>query len=129
MLDGGKKLTLSKTDVKNSYVADLIQNEKRSIMNEFLTAIGVNNVATEKKERLVTDEANANNEELFVDMNYVYENIKRQVTLANKMFPNINFNIEIPTLDRIEKRSTVELDVRSKLEEEKREDGDISESD
>ena len=129
MLDGGKKLTLSKTDVKNSYVADLIQNEKRSIMNEFLTAIGVNNVATEKKERLVTDEANANNEELFVDMNYVYENIKRQVSLANKMFPDINFNIEIPTLDRIEKRSTVELEGRNKGEEDKRKDGEESESD
>ena len=98
-------------------------------MNEFLTAIGVNNVATEKKERLVTDEANANNEELFVDMNYVYENIKRQVSLANKMFPNINFNIEIPTLDRIEQRSTVELEGRNKGEEEKREDGEGSESD
>lgn len=129
MLDGGKKLTLSKTDVKNSYVADLIQNEKRSIMNEFLTAIGVNNVATEKKERLVTEEANANNEELFVDMNYVYENIKRQVTLANAMFPGINFNIEIPTLDRIEQRSTVELEGRSEVGEEKREDGEGSESD
>ena len=128
MLNGDKKLTLSKTDVKNSYVADLIQNEKRSIMNEFLTAIGVNNVATEKKERLVTDEANANNEELFVDMNYVYENIKRQVSLANKMFPDINFNIEIPTLDRIEQRSTVELNGRSNGEVEKREDGEESES-
>ena len=129
MLDGGKKLTLSKTDVKNSYVADLIQNEKRSIMNEFLTAIGVNNVATEKKERLVTDEANANNEELFVDMNYVYENIKKQVKLANSMFPEINFNIEIPTLDRMERSSTIEPEGRSEGEEEKREDGEGSESD
>lgn len=128
-LIGGKRLTVTKLDVKNSYVADLIQNEKRTIMNEFLTAIGVNNVATEKKERLVTDEANANNEELFVDMNYVYENIKRQVSLANKMFPNINFNIEIPTLDRIEQRSTVELEGRSRGAEEKREDGEGSESD
>lgn len=127
MLDGGKRLNLAKTDVKNSYVADLIQNEKRSIMNEFLTAIGVNNVATEKKERLVTDEANANNEELFVDMNYVYENIKRQVSLANTMFPSINFNIEIPTLDRIERSSTVECGMEEKEKEDKR--GDDNESD
>lgn len=109
MMGDGKKLVLSKTDVKNSYVADLIQNEKRSIMNEFLTAIGVNNVATEKKERLVTDEANANNEELFVDMNYVYENIKRQVKRANAMFPDINLSIKLPVIDRMEAQcSTVE---------------------
>lgn len=99
MSPGGKRLVLNKVDVKNSFVADLIQNEKRTIMNEFLTMIGVNNVATEKKERLVTDEANANNEELYVDMAYVYRNIKKQVKLANKMFPTINLDIKIKTQD------------------------------
>lgn len=99
MSPGGKRLVLNKVDVKNTFVADLIQNEKRTIMNEFLTMIGVNNVATEKKERLVTDEANANNEELYVDMAYVYRNIKKQVELANKMFPTINLDIKIKTQD------------------------------
>lgn len=44
------------------YVADKLIDYKKEIWNEFLTFLGVNNVLVDKKERLVTDEANANNE-------------------------------------------------------------------
>ena len=43
------------------FVADKIQQYKRNVWNEFLTFIGVNNIETEKKERLTNVEANANN--------------------------------------------------------------------
>lgn len=114
-IDGTKKLNFFKTDVKNSYVADLIQDEKRCIMNEFLTTIGVNNSNTDKRERLITDEVNSNNAELEVDMKYVYNNIKKQVKLANKMFPEINLSITIPTLDRLEESSTAEQSKKGKV--------------
>lgn len=41
--------------------ADLSDYQK-SIMNDFLTFFGINNTATEKKERLITSEANSNNQ-------------------------------------------------------------------
>ncbi len=44
------------------YVADKITEYKKEIWNEALTYLGVNNIMLEKKERLVTDEANSNNE-------------------------------------------------------------------
>ena len=44
------------------YVADKITDYKKEIFNEALTYLGINNVLVDKKERLVTDEANANNE-------------------------------------------------------------------
>lgn len=44
------------------YVADKITEYKKEIWNEALTFLGVNNIMLEKKERLVTDEANSNNE-------------------------------------------------------------------
>ena len=44
------------------YVADKITEYKKEIFNEALTFLGINNVLVDKKERLVTDEANANNE-------------------------------------------------------------------
>lgn len=43
------------------FVSDKIQVYKRNVWNEFLTFIGVNNVETEKRERLTNDEVNANN--------------------------------------------------------------------
>ena len=44
------------------YVADKLTDYKKEIWNEALTFLGINNILVDKKERLVTDEANANNE-------------------------------------------------------------------
>lgn len=44
------------------FVADKIMNYKKEIWNEALTFLGINNIMVDKKERLITDEANSNNE-------------------------------------------------------------------
>lgn len=44
------------------FVADKITEYKKEIWNEALTFLGINNIMLEKKERLVSDEANSNNE-------------------------------------------------------------------
>ena len=44
------------------FIADKVMEYKKEIWNEALTYLGVNNIMLEKKERLVTDEANSNNE-------------------------------------------------------------------
>ena len=49
-----------KTDAP--YVEDKISAYKKEILNEALSFLGINNINVEKKERLVEDEANANNE-------------------------------------------------------------------
>ena len=49
-----------KTDAP--FIADKVMEYKKEIWNEALTYLGVNNIMLEKKERLVTDEANSNNE-------------------------------------------------------------------
>ncbi|MBR2651926.1 hypothetical protein IKD56_00805 [bacterium] len=49
-----------KTDAP--FVADKIMDYKKEIWNEALTFLGINNIALEKKERLIKDEANSNNE-------------------------------------------------------------------
>ena len=44
------------------YITDKVTEYKKEIWNEALTFLGINNIAVNKKERLVTDEANYNNE-------------------------------------------------------------------
>lgn len=68
------------------YVADKLIDYKKEIWNEFLTFLGINNVLVDKKERLVTDEANANNE--VVNLNLQSFLIPRQEACKefNKLF-------------------------------------------
>ena len=44
------------------FIADKVMDYKKEIWNEALTFLGVNNILVDKKERLITDEANSNNE-------------------------------------------------------------------
>ena len=70
--NGEHKIFLDSTDyaaIKNvlesgqgSYIIDKLYAYKQSLENELLTFLGINNVALEKKERLITDEANSNNQ-------------------------------------------------------------------
>lgn len=49
-----------KTDAP--FIADKIMDYKKEIWNEALTFLGINNIMVDKKERLITEEANSNNE-------------------------------------------------------------------
>lgn len=47
------------------YIVDKQEQEKEAIINEILTMMGVNNIGTtQKKEHLIVDEVNANNEDI-----------------------------------------------------------------
>ena len=54
-----------KTDAP--FVADKVMDYKKEIWNEALSFLGINNIMIQKKERLITDEANSNNE--LINMN------------------------------------------------------------
>lgn len=92
---GAKGLQVFFNNVKQNYIADMIQDTKRSIMNEFLTSLGINNANTDKRERLNSDEVNANNIELMANVDLWKENLKRQVKKVKKIFPELDFNIEL----------------------------------
>lgn len=57
---GSDILRAIKTDAP--FIADKIIDYKKEIWNEALTFLGINNIMVDKKERLITDEANSNNE-------------------------------------------------------------------
>lgn len=49
-------------DTKAPYIVDKVTAYKKEIWEEALTSLGVNSLMIEKKQRLITDEANSNNE-------------------------------------------------------------------
>lgn len=53
-------ITALKTDSK--FLCNELMDYKKSVENELLTFLGLNNTPTEKRERLITDEANSNNQ-------------------------------------------------------------------
>ncbi len=51
------------------YLVDKLQQAKESIINDFYTRMGLNNANTDKRERLIVDEVNANNQ--VIELNYM----------------------------------------------------------
>jgi hypothetical protein len=67
---GNKQLSLDKLDVLNTnspYVADKLFQLKGDLWSEMLDMLGINNSNTKKKERLITDEVNSNNQLLLFE--------------------------------------------------------------
>ena len=80
-------------DVKQTYVAGDILSDMRKIEAMFDTDIGIPNANTDKKERLITDEVNANNIETATRCELWLETIRKGLTKANEMF-NLNLSVD-----------------------------------
>lgn len=93
---------LQYTPAKDNFVCDKVQIEKRCIIEEFLTAIGVNNANTSKRERLNSDEVNSNNDECYVATATWKRNLKTTTDMAHKLFPNLDFSLTIKDLSIID---------------------------
>lgn len=93
-----RESNLNFLNVKNTYIGNDILITKRTIMNEFLTEIGINNANTDKRERLNTDEVNANNSEISANVIIWYDTLKGCIDKVNKLF---NLNIQITINDHI----------------------------
>lgn len=86
---GDKQLDLTginciKTDAP--FVADKLADLKDRVWNEVLTFLGLNNANTQKKERLITDEANANNQLIMASANVMLKNRKLACEMINDLF-------------------------------------------
>lgn len=94
-------LEVLKTDAP--IVFDKLQQQKHQVMNEFLTLIGINNANQEKKERLVTDEVIANNEEIETFFNSMFKAREQAINEINKLF-----KLNIRVYKRVENKAVFE---------------------
>lgn len=90
------------TPAKDNFICDKVQIEKRCIIEEFLTAIGVNNANTDKRERLNADEVNSNNDECYVATAVWRRNLAETTAAALKLFPSLDFSITIKEMSIID---------------------------
>lgn len=93
-------------NVKNTYIGNDLLLTKRSIMNEFLTEIGINNANTDKRERLNSDEVNANNSEVRCTIEHFIDTLNECAKRINENpnfddITNLHFSINSSVIDTI----------------------------
>lgn len=80
-------------DISSPFIGDKVHDLKRSIMNDFLSTIGINNANINKRERLNSDEVNANNDEIRTLYEVMFENIKESFERV-KDVSGLEFTVE-----------------------------------
>ena len=73
-------------NLKNNYIAPDLLQTLRQIEQEFDTIIGIPNANTDKRERLITDEVNANNAETSSRVGLWVKTINEDLEKVNAMF-------------------------------------------
>lgn len=76
------------------YVADKIMLYKHQIMNECLTYLGLDNANVDKKERLITDEVESNNQMISMSAQVMLTARQQAAKLINEMF-GLNVTVKL----------------------------------
>lgn len=82
-----------KTDAP--FIADKVMEYKKEIWNEVLTFLGINNILVDKKERLISDEVNSNNELINLNLQSFFKPRKIACNQFNEFFGLKGSNKEI----------------------------------
>lgn len=82
--DISNKLNVLKTDAP--YLVDKLDTHKHQIFNDALTVLGIDNANTDKKERLITNEVESNEDLVNYYLNCWYKTRKKACDEINKKF-------------------------------------------
>ena len=109
--DLNNRLSVLKTDAP--FLLDKLQLYKHDVWCEALTFLGINNANTDKKERLITDEVNSNNELINYYLNCFYKTRKDACDQINKKYGlniSIKLNKDIEELLNIDEEKIINYD-------------------
>lgn len=105
---GDKNLDLNSLKVLQTgapYIADKLYELKTQVWNEFLTYIGVSNISTQKKERMVTDEVTRNLGGTIASRYSRLNSRREAVEKINAMFGTnieVNYREDFQNIDKID---------------------------
>ena len=116
-------IKIMKTDVP--IVFDKLQTQKNNVFNECLTFLGINNANTDKKERLITNEVESNNESIQINSDVMLKARQEACKLINDMF-GTNISVRRRTRSEIENLTDFEgIDNIDNIDDAIIEDGDV----
>ena len=99
--------TIKSVNTEAPFVTDKVMAYKKEIWNEALEFLGINGLMTEKKERLITEEANANNEVINLNLQSYLVPRQRACEQFNKKFGLTGTDKEISVRVRSDLYNTI----------------------
>lgn len=111
----GGSIGIEVLQTKSEYLVDKLSLHEDKLESKLLSMLGLNNANLNKKERLVTDEVNANNSNILMNLELGYKNRELGRELANKMF-GCEIGLE-KTIDLLDVSFTGQEKIVKKLKE------------
>lgn len=87
-------------DTNAPYLLDKLRAEKNEVINEYLSWLGLNNTQNDKKERMLVDEINVNNNYILMNLDIEYKHRQKACEEINKKF-GLDIKV-IKTIDELE---------------------------
>ncbi len=92
--DGNSAWEMFSNNLRNNYIAGDLLTDLQKWRNMFCTEIGIPNANTEKKERMLTDEVNANNQETYTKADLWLQELQEGVEQAKTLFPALELSVD-----------------------------------
>lgn len=119
---GNKQFDISnKLNVLNTnapYLIDKLDIHKHQVFNDALTVLGINNSNTDKKERLITDEVESNDQLINYYLNCWYKTRKKACDEINEKFlsdsdTKIEIELNAQVMDLLKETNNAKVDIEN----------------